>query len=432
MDYKKTLSYLFSQLPMYQRIGKAAYKADLDNTHKLDKITGHPHRKFKSIHIAGTNGKGSVSHMIAAVLQTAGYKTGLYTSPHLKDFRERIRINGEKIPEIKVIDFVNNYKNDFEKIKPSFFEMTVSMAFSYFADEEVDIAVIETGMGGRLDSTNIIRPEISIITNIGFDHTQFLGNTYGKIAFEKAGIIKFKTPVIIGEYNKTTKTVFLNTAKDKECNILFASDNLHCKTSTKHTSTHQTLNIFSKKSINPIEIKCDLLGLCQKKNIITALQAMDVLKQSGLNISPKNIYTGLANIKTLTGIKGRWEIIDFEPLIICDIAHNKEGLKIVIDQIMQTEYKNLHMVIGMVNDKDINQILKLLPVNAKYYFTKASIPRSLDEKKLKEQSSSYQLKGDYFPDVITAYNSARNNAEENDLIFIGGSTFVVSDFLCAY
>ena len=404
MNYQQTLDYLFKQLPMYQRVGSAAYKSDLNNTIELCKILDNPELKFKSIHIAGTNGKGSTSHMIASILQESGYKVGLYTSPHLKDFRERIKINGEMIREQDVISFVENYQNKFEAIQLSFFEWTVGLAFDYFAKNNVDIAVIETGLGGRLDSTNVIIPEVSVITNIGLDHTQFLGNTIEKIAVEKAGIIKKGIPVVIGERQEEIKHIFHERALELSTSLLFASD-------------------------SDIQLKTDLKGNYQKSNIKTAVSSINILQEQGWEVPKSSIQQGLKNVVKNTGLLGRWQTLQYNPQIICDTGHNEDGIKIIVNQLRETEYENLHFVLGMVNDKDISNVLSLLPKDAKYYFCKANIPRALDAYELKISANKIGLEGESFPSVLEALRGAKNTAKENDLIFIGGSTFVGAEAL---
>lgn len=429
MNYQQTLDFLFSQLPMFQRIGKAAYKANLDNTNALDEYFNHPHKLFKTIHIAGTNGKGSVSHMLAAVLQKAGYKTGLYTSPHLKDFRERIKINGKEITESKVVEFVEKHKEAFTPIKPSFFELTVAMAFDYFANEKVDVAVIETGLGGRLDSTNIIQPEISVITNISMDHMQFLGDTLDKIATEKAGIIKAGVPVVIGEYQQDIAIVFERKAKEIGSDLRFADKNFNIDYSMQTADEKQIFQVYQNDTLAYPDLKTDLLGLYQQKNTIAVLQAVELLIDKGFSINKENIYGGLENVSKLTGLKGRWHTIGRNPRIVCDTGHNEAGMKLVLEQIKSTPYKNLHMVFGVVDDKNIDTILSMLPKEATYYFCKASIPRALDENLLQEKALTFGLKGEKFPTVDEALNFARQNAVKEDFIFIGGSTFVVADIL---
>ena len=383
---------------MYQRQGKTAFKKNLNNIIALCRNSGNPQNSFKSIHIGGTNGKGSVSHILASVLQTAGYKTGLYTSPHLKDFRERIKINGEMIPEKDVINFVEKNKLFFEELKPSFFEMTVAMAFEYFAKQKVDIAIIEVGLGGRLDSTNIINPLVSVITNISFDHTQMLGNTLPEIAREKAGIIKENTPVIIGEYQKELADVFIETAKNKNAPVYFADNELSCDYTMINTDYKQVLNIKKNNKPYLFNLKTDLLGIYQKKNIITALKTIELLRDT-FNISTENIYSGIENVKNNTGFYGRWQIIGYKPLIIADTGHNEAGLKEIISQLKNTAYKRLHFIFGTVNDKNINKNLSLLPKDAVYYFTKAKIPRAFDEKVLAERAKKFNLYGKSFSSV---------------------------------
>lgn len=427
MNYQETLDWLFSQLPMYQRQGKAAYKADLNNTLDLDKYFGHPHRKFKSIHVAGTNGKGSISHMLASVLQESGYKVGLYTSPHLKDFRERIRINGQMISEDFVVRFIEDHHLKFEEIKPSFFEMTVSMAFDYFAKENIDIAIVEVGMGGRLDSTNIIDPDISIITNIGFDHTAFLGNSLPEIAKEKAGIIKKETPVVIGETHSETEPVFRNFAKEKTAEIYFADKYYLCDYGMLSIDNKQVFNIKKDDKIIYQDLKLDLLGIYQKKNLLTVLRSVDLLIEKEYKITIKTLYKGLENVSKNTVLQGRWQLLGNNPTMVCDTAHNLDGIKFVVNQIKQTPYKNLHIVFGVVDDKNIDSILNIMPTKAEYYFAKANIPRALDQKILKEKANNYGLIGNEYKNVEEALKKAKKNAGINDLIFIGGSTFVVAE-----
>lgn len=404
MTYKETVEWMFAQLPMYQHQGASAYKKDLTNTLLLAAHLGNPEKKIKAIHIAGTNGKGSVSNMLASVFQEAGYKAGLYTSPHLKDFRERIRINGEMISEDFVCHFINDNKSFFEANQLSFFEMTVGLAFQYFVEETVDIAIIETGMGGRLDSTNIILPLVSVITNIGFDHTQFLGDTYAKIAFEKAGIIKPGVPVVIGEYNDETRPVFEQKAKEEGSVVYFASDEI------KET------------------LPSDLTGDYQEQNKKTVLKTLDVVKDTFV-ISDDAVKKGLLNVQTNTGFMGRWQVIHEKPKAVCDTAHNSHGLKIVINQIAKQEYDVLRIVFGVVNDKDLNDILPLMPKNAKYYFAKPNVARGLDAKILQEKAGKFDLKGAVYASVSGAYKAALEESLETDFIYIGGSTFVVAEIL---
>ncbi|TDE51421.1 bifunctional folylpolyglutamate synthase/dihydrofolate synthase [Flavobacterium sp. GT3P67] len=406
MNYQETINWMFNQLPMYQLQGASAYKKDLTNTHLLIAHLDNPQEKIKCIHVAGTNGKGSTSHMLASILQEAGYKVGLYTSPHLKDFRERIKINEQNISKEFVTDFINEHKSFFESNDMSFFEMTVGLAFDYFAKEKVDIAVIEVGMGGRLDATNIITPLVSVITNIGLDHTQFLGNTLEAVAFEKAGIIKPNIPVIIGEYTPETKPVFL--AKAKECNseIYFAPDLV--------SETYPS----------------DLIGDYQMHNKKTVLQTVSVLNsQNEFKITPENTKSGLLNVAKNTGLQGRWQQLGEFPKVICDTAHNKNGLEIVLNQIQKEYFDTLHIVLGVVNDKDLDEILPLFPKKANYYFCKPNIPRGLDVLILKQKAATFELKGEVYNSVSEAYQKAIENAAKSDFIYIGGSTFVVAEIL---
>jgi len=427
MSYKDTLNYLYSQLPMFHRIGEKAYKNNLDNTLYLDNFFNHPHKNYQTIHIAGTNGKGSVSHMLASVLQSAGYKTGLYTSPHLKDFRERIRVNGKMISKKYVETFINANKCIFDEIKPSFFEMAVAMAFKYFADKKIDVAVIETGLGGRLDSTNIIIPELSVITNISLDHIDLLGNTLKKIAVEKAGIIK-NIPVIIGESNDETKSVFVLKAKEQNTQIYFADENYNINKVTNTNDNKLVFNIRGKET-NYKNLTCDLTGNYQEKNIITALKSIEILKKQNFNIDKSNIYEGLANVTANTGLKGRWQKLGEKPLIFCDTGHNEGGIKYIKEQLNSIKYNKLHIIFGVVNDKDIDTILALLPGNAEYYFTKAKIPRALDEKVLSQKAKKFGLNGKSFNTVKNAFKAAKENAKDDDLIFVGGSTFIVAEVI---
>ncbi|MFL9845302.1 bifunctional folylpolyglutamate synthase/dihydrofolate synthase [Flavobacterium rhizosphaerae] len=404
MNYKETVEWMFSRLPMYQAQGASAYKADLSNTLLLAKHLGNPENRIKTIHIAGTNGKGSVSNMLASVLQEAGYKTGLFTSPHLKDFKERIKVNGRDITEEYVCRFIENNKSFFEENSLSFFEMTVGLTFDYFAAEHVDIAVIETGMGGRLDSTNIITPLVSVITNIGLDHTLFLGTTLPEIAGEKAGIIKPGIPVVIGEYTAETKPVFIDRAKEKGAHIYFASD-----------------------AVLP-DYPSDLKGNYQKNNIKTVLQTLEVISEK-VNISQDVVKKGLLCVRNNTGFSGRWQQLQQNPVVIADTAHNSHGLKLVIQQLAEMEYDVLRMIFGVVNDKDLSDILPLLPENAVYYFCRPNIPRGLDAAKLQEQAFEFGLNGKIYGSVSEAYEAALHDATVKDLIYIGGSTFVVAEIL---
>lgn len=429
MTYKETIDFLYSQLPVYHRIGKAAYKANLDNTQDLDKYSGHPHTKFRSVHVAGTNGKGSVSHMLASVLQEAGYKTGLYTSPHLRDYRERIRINGNLIPEERVVSFVGKNINFISELRPSFFEMSVALAFDYFAAERVDIAVIETGLGGRLDSTNIIIPLLSVITNIGYDHMDLLGNTLREIASEKAGIIKKKVPVLIGESHQETSSVFCEKASELSSEIFFAEKMFHCSLEdldfSEGSRKFRLTRSYTGKTITG---SASLTGDYQAKNIAVVAAAIELIKKT-FNISEQNFGDGISNVVQNTGLMGRWQILDRNPLTICDTGHNKHGLECVMKQIKRTPKNNLHMVVGFVNDKDLSLILPLFPEDAIYYFTKASVPRAMDEERLREKASEYGLIGKSFTSVKMALKAARQSAGNSDMIFIGGSTFIVAEVL---
>ena len=406
MNYQETINWMFNQLPMYQLQGASAYKKDLTNAVLLVNHLDNPHTKLRCIHVAGTNGKGSTSHMLASILQEAGYKVGLYTSPHLKDFRERIKINGNEISEDFVFDFITKNKTFFEENDMSFFEMTVGLAFDYFVKEKVDIAIIEVGMGGRLDATNVITPLVSVITNIAKDHTQFLGNTLEAIAFEKAGIIKPKIPVVIGEYTNETKPVFLAKAKEIQSEIYFASETI-------------TVNFPS-----------DLLGDYQVHNKKTVIKTIEILNlQKEFKISHEHILAGLLNVVKNTGLLGRWQLLGKSPKIICDTAHNKNGLEIVMKQIQKEEFDALHIVLGVVNDKDLNEILPLFPKYAVYYFCKPNIPRGLETVILQEKARKHHLIGNIYSSVTEAYNTALQNATKADFVYIGGSTFVVAEIL---
>lgn len=416
LDYEQTLEYLYNSLPVFQRIGAAAYKDNLDNTQALDDYLDHPHQSFRTIHIAGTNGKGSVSQMIYEVLRAAGYRTGLYTSPHLRDFRERIVVDGQMIPKEAVVDFVSQNRELLEKIKPSFFEVTVAMAFDHFRAQKVDIAVIEVGMGGRLDSTNIITPLLSVITNIDYDHTQFLGDTLEKIATEKAGIIKPSIPVLIGQTTPETAPVFIAKAKEVGTPIFFADQRYRC--------TSHDRNLYEISSLldgAKFTLELDMSGDYQMYNICTALSALDELQCSRITI--QQVKQGFARAKVL----GRWQKLADYPLTICDTGHNKAGIDFVVKQIAQQKYEKLYFVIGMVNDKDISGVLAMLPRDAYYIFTRASIPRALDATELQKLASEHGLHGEVAPTVARALELARTNAAPEDMIFIGGSTFVVAE-----
>jgi dihydrofolate synthase / folylpolyglutamate synthase len=435
MTYQQTIDYLYAQLPMYSRIGAAAYKEDLHNTIALCNAINNPQTKFKSIHIAGTNGKGSTSHMLAAMLQQAGYKTGLYTSPHLKDFRERIKINGEMISQQFVVDFVERTKIISEQIEPSFFELTVAMAFDYFEKEKVDIAVVETGLGGRLDSTNIITPILSIITNIGYDHTDILGNTLEKIAWEKAGIIKPNTPIVIGEYLPETKNIFIQKAKDCNAPIHFAADEYQV---SNINYTMQLLSCDVRNIEHDIteSFELDLNGLYQTKNICTVLSAEGILMQLGFSIKNEAEKQALKNVKKLTGLYGRWDVISTNPTIVLDVAHNEDGIRQLLHQlsvvsgessVVSSSSSALHFVMGMVKDKDITKVLSILPKNAQYYFTNAHIERAIPHQDLLEKAKTFELHGESFDNVNKAVKAAKLNAAANDIIIVCGSVFLVAE-----
>lgn len=426
MTYQQTIDYLFTRLPMFSRIGAAAFKKDLTNTIALCGFLDNPQGKFKSIHIAGTNGKGSVSHMLAAVFQACGYKTGLYTSPHLKDFRERIKVNGQMVSEQFVIEFTEKVRNFSEQIEPSFFELTVAMAFEYFAEEKADIAIIETGLGGRLDSTNIITPVLSVITNIGYDHMNMLGDTLEKIAGEKAGIIKPGIPVVIGEVLPETLAVFETTAKEKNAPIQFASRNrqvedwkwehhhLMVTVSDTHSNSHQTWEL-------------DLPGIYQAKNLLTVLESCHQLQQQGWKLGHSKMITALKQVKKTTGLHGRWEILRESPLLVVDVAHNEDGIRQLVQQIELTDHTSLHIIIGLVKDKETDRVLRLLPKHATYYFTKAQIPRALAEDELQREAFRFGLKGDTYTTVNTAIYASSLKASKNDLIIVCGSIFLAGE-----
>lgn len=428
MTYQQTLDYLFTKLPMYQRVGAAAYKADLNNTIAICKALGNPEKKLKCVHVAGTNGKGSSSHMLAAILQQAGYKTGLYTSPHLVDFRERIKINGKLIPKPEVVKFVEDHKNTFEKIEPSFFEWTVGLAFYYFAQQEVDVVVVEVGLGGRLDSTNVINPVACLITNIGLDHMNLLGNTLPLIAEEKAGIIKTRVPVVISQTQLEVISVFNNKAKELKAPIEFADKNYKV-ISSSYQNQFLTIELLNKKSNTKHIYNLDLQGSYQIKNLMGVLNTIDILKQKGFIVEEEEIANALKQVQKLTGLQGRWQILQPKPLVIADTGHNEDGIKEVLENLKRYTYKTLHFVLGVVNDKDISNILKLLPKDATYYFCKASIPRALDENELSTQAKKAGLIGKIFKTVPDALASAKKHAKAHDLIFVGGSTFTVADIL---
>lgn len=437
--YKATLEWLFTQLPMFQRVGAMAFKKDLTNIRKLCAALGNPQDKFKAIHIAGTNGKGSTAHMLSAVMQSHGFKTGLYTSPHYRDFRERIKIDGKLISQKSVISFVEENKTLFEEIRPSFFEITVALAFKHFADKKVDIAIIETGLGGRLDSTNIITPLLSIITNIGFDHQQFLGDTLPLIAGEKAGIIKENVPVIVGATHEETAPVFIAKAKEMNAKITFADAHIVAEeiesplVSEYGNPTDKTVITTFHVDIKAMDMADDydlnLMGAYQAKNLQTVLQSLFILPTVWSDFEPQEekIKTAFSNLKTLTNFIGRWHLLGREPNIIADSAHNSHGITVALKQIKEIYFKQLHFVIGMVNDKDIEKILSMLPSHATYYFAKANIPRGLDATELKKKGKAVGLKGRAYSTVKNALKAAKRNAEKDDLIYVGGSTFVVAE-----
>lgn len=421
--YQQTLDYLYAVLPMYQRVGAAAYKKDLHNTIRLCTELGDPHLKFKSIHVAGTNGKGSSSHMLAAILQSQGYKTGLYTSPHLKEFTERIKINGIDISRDYVIEFVQRVKPLIDEVKPSFFEITVAMAFDYFAHEKIDYAVIEVGLGGRLDSTNVITPLVSLITNIGWDHKDILGNTLQLIASEKAGIIKPNTPAVISERQPEIEQVFVSKAREVGAKLSFAEDTYQISVADEHEMHFEAQRTGGDKRLLQSELK----GLYQQKNLAGVLAVVDELRSLGVALSEQSIVHGIKNTVQLTGLKGRWQKLGDKPLMYCDTGHNAEGLGEVLKMISKMKYSNLHIVLGMVADKDHSAVLSLLPKQARYYFCQANIPRALDARQLQAKALPFDLKGESFGEVNSAIQGARQNASVDDFIFIGGSTFVVAE-----
>lgn len=424
MRYQETINYLFNSAPLFQHVGGDAYKEGLSNTHKLDEHFGHPHRKFRTIHVGGTNGKGSCSHTLAAILQSAGYKVGLYTSPHLVDFRERIRVNGEMVSKEYVIRFVEEHRTFFEPLHPSFFELATAMAFDYFAKSGVDVAVIEVGLGGRLDCTNIITPDLSIITNISFDHTQFLGDTLAKIASEKAGIIKQGVPVVIGECTDKTRPVFIRKAEEVAAPIIL-SDKENFIISSESTTNNK--RIYQTQTYG--ELSGELGGLCQEKNTNTILHAVEQLTKAGYRLTEENVREGFANVCRLTGLMGRWQKLNSRPTLICDTGHNVGGIGYIVSQLKQQSYRHLHIVMGMVSDKDVSGVLTLMPKEATYNFTKASVKRAMDEQHLKALGEKHGLHGESYPDVATATKAALETATEDDLIFVGGSCFIVADLL---
>jgi dihydrofolate synthase/folylpolyglutamate synthase len=426
MKYQETIDYLFSRLPMFSRIGVDAFKKDLTNTITLCKHLGDPHNKFKTIHIAGTNGKGSVSHMLAAILQTAGYKTGLYTSPHLKDFRERIKIDGEMVAEEFVISFTEKIKPLIDEIRPSFFEITVAMAFDYFAEQKVDVAVIEVGLGGRFDSTNIITPDLSVITNIGWDHMNILGDSLEKIAFEKAGIIKKDIPVVIGETLAETKEVFVKIAAEKNAPVHYVKKN-RSVISWEWTRHELISEVAEAGKPDHKKYHLDLPGIYQNKNLLTVLEVCSVLKELNYSLDERDIREGLQKTKKITGLHGRWEIIHEHPTIVLDVGHNEDGIKQIKQQLELTTFHDLHIIIGLVKDKEVDKVLSLLPHAAHYYFTQAQIPRALAASDLQAKAAGFNLHGNAFPDVNTAIKTALSGSHKDDLILVCGSVFLVGE-----
>ncbi len=426
MTYAETLDFLYTKLPMFSRVGSSAFKKDLTNTIILLEHLENPHQKFKSIHVGGTNGKGSVSHMMASVLQTAGYKTGLYTSPHIHDFRERIKINGVLADEFFVIEFVEKISGLIDQVKPSFFEITVAMAFDYFAQKKVDIAVIEVGLGGRLDSTNVIDPVLSVITNIGFDHMNMLGDSLSEIAFEKSGIIKENTPVVVGERNAESDEVFLQAAALHDSDILFAED-IYATTNYQWKQNHLIVEVQNQLIQNDHQFKLDLSGIYQIKNVCTVLSAFDVLYDKGFIIKDDIIKEGLANVVTNTGLTGRWQVIHKEPLIVLEVAHNEDGIQQMLKHLNELTFQNLHIIFGIVKDKEIRAILQLFPPQAKYYFTQADIPRALPASELKSIADKLNLNGDVFTNVNEAMQNALSVAGKEDVIIVCGSIFLIAE-----
>jgi dihydrofolate synthase / folylpolyglutamate synthase len=426
MTYQEVLDYLYQQLPMFQRIGNTAFKKSLDNIITLCDALGNPQHNYKTVHVAGTNGKGSSSHMLAAVLQEAGYKTGLYTSPHLKSFTERVRVNGAELSQQYLIDFVENYKSLFEEVQPSFFEMTVALAFKYFADENIDVAVIEVGLGGRLDSTNIITPEASLITNIGFDHQNLLGNTLQEIAGEKAGVIKPGVPATISLKQPDIENVFREKAAAVNAPLYFATDNYSVEPKN-YTLEQQVFDVYKQGELYLPELQLDLTGIYQRYNLPGMLQTIALLTERGFSISEEAIRNGLANAKQLTGLKGRWQVLNHSPLTICDTGHNVDGINQILTQLHSLQPKQVHFVFGAVNDKDVTTILEMLPKNYRYYFCQATIPRALPVAELQQKADLVGLIGISYPTVAEAVKAAKENAAPDEVIFIGGSTFVVAE-----
>ena len=425
MDYRETIQYLYDCVPMFQNVGAQGYKEGLSNTLALDEHLGHPHRSYKTIHVAGTNGKGSCSHTIAAILQSAGYKVGLYTSPHLVDFRERIRVNGEMVSEDFVVNFVEEHRQFFEPLQPSFFEVTTAMAFKYFEQQHVDVAVIEVGLGGRLDCTNIITPILSVITNISFDHTQFLGHTLAAIAGEKAGIIKPGIPVVIGETDDETKPVFLAKAEDVKSPIIFAEDNkevLSCEQDFEHATL-----LYNSRTLGMLT--GELCGYCQEKNANTILHALPRLSEAGLRFEEADVRRGFAQVCELTGLMGRWQRLSTSPMVVCDTGHNEGGFAYIVRQLKAQPCRTMRIVFGMVSDKDVSTILSMLPKNAVYYFTKASVKRALGEGDMLHKAGQFGLSGRSYPTVCEAYNAALGDAAPDDFVYVGGISYVVADLL---
>lgn len=421
MNYQETLQYLFSRLPVFQREGQSAYKPGLDNTKLLDAHLGHPHTKYKTIHVAGTNGKGSVSHLLASVLQHAGYKVGLYTSPHLKDFRERIRVNGQPVSEQYVCDFTEQHHAFFEQLDTSFFEVTMSMAFQYFADTQVDVAVVEVGLGGRLDSTNIISPELCVITNISFDHMNLLGNTLEKIAAEKAGIIKPGIPVVIGEAEGGVKQVFAEKATAEKAPVFFAQE----ETKVVLLNSHNGVQTYDCTGFGSLIV--GLGGIYQQKNTATAITVTRELRKLHFSLPDSAVRRGFATVCETTGLQGRWQRLQTSPLVVCDTGHNEGGIRYIVEQLQALPCKTIRMVFGMVNDKDIHTVLGLLPRQAVYYFCRANIPRALPSEEMQRQAATFGLAGRAYPTVEAALDAAKREASADDVIFVGGSTFVVAE-----
>ncbi|PVY40772.1 bifunctional folylpolyglutamate synthase/dihydrofolate synthase [Pontibacter virosus] len=426
MTYQECLDYLYQQLPMFQRIGNVAFKKSLDNIIALCDALGQPQHKFKTVHVAGTNGKGSSSHMLAAVLQSAGYKTGLYTSPHLKSFTERVRVDGAELPQDYLVSFVEQHKDLFEQVKPSFFEMTVALAFQYFADEQVDVAVIEVGLGGRLDSTNIISPELSLITNIGLDHQALLGDTLPEIAGEKVGIVKSHIPAVISTKQAEIMPVFEQKAAAEQAPLYFATDSIRVQVLDQHLEG-QVYDVYLDNKLWLPSLQSDLAGVYQQYNLPGVLKSLLLLRERGFTITDDSIRQGIANTKSITGLKGRWQVLGTHPLTICDTGHNVDGIKQILAQLHAIKPKHVHMVFGAVNDKDVTTIMQLLPMDYTYYFCQAQIPRALPIAELKEKAGQIGLRGEAYATVSEAIAAAKGNAKPDEIIFIGGSTFVVAE-----